>query len=78
MKLHSRWSFTSIAGASPQAPRHSVCWTVNSPSAVVSPGATPRRSQRCLSALVPPLNAHGRLVQTLSLKRPTGCVLNML
>ena len=41
MKLHIVRSFTSITGASAQAPRHSHCCRVNRPSGVVSPIDTP-------------------------------------
>ena len=52
MKLTIWRSFTSITGASAQAPRHSVFCTVNSPSAVVPPSSTPEPAAQVLERLL--------------------------
>jgi hypothetical protein len=79
MKLHMLRSLTSITGASAQAPRHSLCCTVNS---AVGGGSvqldTEPAAQVVQRRLARRASWQGRLVQTLSLKRPTGCWLYML
>ena len=72
MKLAMRWLSISITGASPQAPMHSPSFSVNVPSAVVSLNPMPNVVFRCAAATAAPCSAHGRLVQMLTLKRPTG------
>src|SRR5207344_5394 len=72
MKLHIVVSLTSITGESAQAPRHSLCCSVNRPSVVVSPILMPSFFSRCTSATAPSRNWQGRLVQTFSLNLPTG------
>src|SRR5205085_7700771 len=53
MKLHIVRSLTSITGESAQAPRHSLCCSVNRPSAVVSPMAMPSFFSRWCKAFWP-------------------------
>jgi hypothetical protein len=78
MKLHMVRSLTSITGESAQAPRHSLCCSVNMPSSVVPPIVTPSFFSRWFNAVTPSRSWHGRFVHTLSLKRPVGCWLYML
>src|SRR5438309_10578562 len=64
MKLTICRSLTSITGASAQAPRHSHCCTVNSPSDEVPPCSMPCLSHRYYSAFCSSRSWYGRLVQT--------------
>ena len=70
-----RLLLTSTTGASPQAPKHSPCFSVNIPSGVVSPNPMPSFCFRCSAASLALCSAHGRLVQIVSLYLPIGSVL---
>src|SRR5437762_58411 len=70
-----RLLLTRTTGASPQAPKHSPCFSVKRPSALVSLKSMPSLRLRCAAAAVAPCSAHGKLVQIVSLKRPVGSML---
>ena len=78
MKLHMWVLLTIMTGASPHAPMHSPSFSVKLPSGVVSLKPMPSFFFRYSAARSPPDSAHGRLVHTVSLKRPTGFVSYML
>ena len=70
--------FTCTAGAPPQAARHSTPFTVNLPSAVVSPGFTPSLRQACSTSSSAPPSAHDSVVHTSISVFPSGLSRNMV